>query len=394
MADTVNISASIRTNLLSLQNTNRLFARTSERLATGLKINSALDGASSFFTARSLLNRANDLAGLKDGIALAIQNLKTADTGIESLISLVEQAKALADQAKEAGTNLTKIAGLAAGSTTAVGTSLVVTAGGLSGVSITNSFKILVSGGTEVTFALSSTTTFATLAAAIDAADSSLTATFNTTTRKIEITAVAGKVLTLTDVSGTAVAGIFGTTQVTTAVAITFGATSSGSTTASLEVDFKKVLDQINLLVKDASFKGVNLINGQDLTVTINETNTTLTITSATLNTTNLGFDLQATTDFTVTADIDKAISQSTEALSTLRKQASSFSTDLGILQTRESFTNSLVSSLKTGAGLLVDANLEEESANLLALQTRQALGTTALAFANQAQQSILSLFR
>lgn len=394
MADTVNISASIRTNLLSLQNTNRLFARTSERLATGLKINSALDGASSFFTARSLLNRANDLAGLKDGIALAIQNLKTADTGIESLISLVEQAKALADQAKEAGTNLTKIAGLVAGSTTAVGTSLVVDAGGLSGVSFTNEFRILVTGGTEVTFAFSTTTTFATLAAAIDAADSSLTATFNTTTRKIEITAVAGKVLTFTDNTGTAVAGIFGTTQVTTAVAITFGATGSGSTTASLEVDFKKVLDQINLLVKDASFKGVNLINGQDLTVTINETNTTLTITSATLNTTNLGFDLQATTDFTVTADIDKAISQSTEALSTLRKQASSFSTDLGILQTRESFTNSLVSSLKTGAGLLVDANLEEESANLLALQTRQALGTTALAFANQAQQSILSLFR
>lgn len=393
MADTVNISASIRTNLLSLQLTNRLFARTSERLATGLKINSALDGASAFFTARSLLNRANDLAGLKDGIALAIQNLKTADTGIESLISLVEQAKALADQAKEAGTNLTKVSGIAA-STTATGGALILSAdGGLIGVNTLDALIIKLDGGTELTFAVSTTTTFSGLAAAIDAADSSLTATFNATTRKIEITAAAGKVLTLTDGTNTPVAGIFGS-NVTSGVAITFGATGSGSTTASLEVDFKKVLDQINLLVKDASFKGVNLINGQDLTVTINETNTTLTISSATLNTTNLGFDLQATTDFTVTADIDKAISQSTEALSTLRKQASSFSTDLGILQTRESFTNSLVSSLKTGAGLLVDANLEEESANLLALQTRQALGTTALAFANQAQQSILSLFR
>ena len=393
MADTVNISASIRTNLLSLQNTNRLFARTSERLATGLKINSALDGASAFFTARSLLNRANDLAGLKDGIALAIQNLKTADTGIESLISLVEQAKSLADQAKEAGTNLTKVSGIAA-STTATGGALVLSVfGGLTGLITADSLRIKLDGGTELTIVVTVGTTFTSLAAAIDAADSSLTATFNATTRKIEITAVAGKVLTLTDGTNNPVADIFGA-NVSSGVAITFGATGSGSTTASLEVDFKKVLDQIDLLVKDASFKGVNLINGQDLTVTINETNTTLTITSATLNTTNLGFDLQATTDFTVTADIDIAISQSTAALSTLRKQASSFSTDLGILQTRESFTNELVSSLKTGAGLLVDANLEEESANLLALQTRQALGTTALAFANQAQQSILSLFR
>ena len=393
MADTVNISASIRTNLLSLQNTNRLFARTSERLATGLKINSALDGASAFFTARSLLNRANDLAGLKDGIALAIQNLKTADTGIESLISLVEQAKALADQAKEAGTNLTKVSGIAA-STTATGGALILSAfGGLAGLITADSLRIKLDGGTELTFVVTVGTTFTSLAAAIDAADSSLTATFNATTRKIEITAAAGKVLTITDATNTLTAEIFGT-AITTGVAVTFGAVGSGSTTASFEADFKKVLVQIDLLAKDSGFKGVNLINGQDLTVTINETNTTLTISSATLLASNLGFDSAANTDFTIAADIDNAISQSTAALSTLRKQASSFSTDLGILQTRESFTNSLVSSLKTGAGLLVDANLEEESANLLALQTRQALGTTALAFANQAQQSILSLFR
>ena len=77
-----------------------------------------------------------------------------------------------------------------------------------------------------------------------------------------------------------------------------------------------------------------------------------------------------------------------------LRNTASSFSTDLSLLQARDSFTTDLINQLESGAGLLVDANLEKESANLLALQTRQALGTSALSFASQAQQSVLQLFR
>ena len=95
MAQDVNLSASIRTNLLSLQSTNKLFERTSERLSTGLKVNSALDGTSAFFSAKSLNNRASDLAALKDGMGQAIQTLKAADKGIAALESLVDQAKLL-----------------------------------------------------------------------------------------------------------------------------------------------------------------------------------------------------------------------------------------------------------------------------------------------------------
>ena len=76
MAQDINLSASIRTNLLSLQSTNALFERTSERLSTGLKVNSALDGTSAFFTARSLNNRAGDLAELKDGMGRLFRLLR------------------------------------------------------------------------------------------------------------------------------------------------------------------------------------------------------------------------------------------------------------------------------------------------------------------------------
>ena len=120
MAQDINLSASIRTNLLSLQSTNALFERTSERLSTGLKVNSALDGTSAFFTARSLNNRAGDLTSLKDGMGQAIQTLKAADKGIESLTELVAQAKTIAEQAKEASAQTSKIFSSAAASTIAL----------------------------------------------------------------------------------------------------------------------------------------------------------------------------------------------------------------------------------------------------------------------------------
>jgi len=383
MANDVNLSASIRTNLLSLQRTNALFERTSERLSTGLKVNSALDGASSFFSARSLNNRAGDLTALKDGMGQAIQTLKAADKGIESLTDLVSQAKTIAEQAKEASAQISKIQSSAAASTTNVATTLLSAA--FTAVSTTNTLIIAVNGGQTVTVAFTATDTIQSTLDSITAVDSNVTATYNTSTDKIEIAATAGLEIT---VSGSNPAN-FGIAAGTTV----FGSTGSGSDITDLEADFEKVLAEMNKLYQDAGYKGINLLNGNDLTVTTNENSTTLSITSSTLNVTGLGFTA-ATATWTTSAAIDTSISEAATALSTLRTAASGFSTDLGLLQTREGFTQDLISTLEAGAGLLVNANLEEESANLLALQTRQALGTSSLSFANQSQQSVLQLFR
>lgn len=106
MAD-VTLTAALRTNLLSLQGTQRLLDSTQLRLATGLKVNSALDNPNSFFAAQSVNNRASDLGRLLDGIGQGIQVLKAADEGIKSLTSFLEQAQAIAqealDQANAAG---------------------------------------------------------------------------------------------------------------------------------------------------------------------------------------------------------------------------------------------------------------------------------------------------
>jgi flagellin len=382
MAD-VNLSASIRTNLLSLQSTNALFARTSERLSTGLKVNSALDGTSAFFSAKSLNNRAKDLSDLKDGMGQAIQTLKAADRGIAALEKLVDQAKTIATQAKEASAQTSKIESTVAASTTNTAATLMT--GAFTSTSITNTMIIAVAGAGTITILHSVTNTIQSVLDQITAADTSLTATYNTTTDKIEIAGTAGTHVT---VSGSAPAN-FGIAAGTT----TFGSTGSGSSVTDLEADFEKVMAEMNKIYQDAGYKGVNLINGNDLTVTTNENSTTQVISSATLTVTGIGFTA-ATVSWTTAANIDTSITEAKAAQSVLRTTSSGFAADLGLLTTRESFTSELIETLEAGAGLLVNASLEEESANLLALQTRQSLGTSALTFANQVQQSVLQLFR
>lgn len=391
MATNVNLSSSIRTNLLALQSTNKLFDRTSERLSTGLKINSALDGASSFFAARNLNNRASDFTGLKDGIGQGIQTLKTADKGLEALTKLVEQAKSLADQAKEASSQISLRTGTTDGLSSATAATVMTAAfTGLTAAHSTGSFTIAVNNGAAVTITLDGDKSIQHLLTQLNNVDSGLTATFNTATDKLELTATAGAEVTIAADTAGAGAYLFGASFVGTTV---FGSTGSGSSVSSLENDFEKVMAEINALVLDTSYKGINLLNGNNLTVNVNETSATLTITGSTLNVTGLGFTA-ATVNFGTSGNIDTSITEAKAALTKLRDTAAGFSTDLSLLQARDSFTTDLINQLEQGAGLLVDANLEKESANLLALQTRQALGTSSLSFASQSQQSVLQLFR
>jgi flagellin len=93
------LSASVRQNLLSLQSTADLLASTQNALATGKKVNSALDNPTNFFTAQGLDNRASDIGNLLDGIGNGVQVLQAANTGITSLQSLISSAKSIANQA-------------------------------------------------------------------------------------------------------------------------------------------------------------------------------------------------------------------------------------------------------------------------------------------------------
>ena len=97
----ISLTSSMRSNLISLQNTQKLMDTTQNRLSTGKKVNSAMDNPSNYFTAQSLTARANDLSALMDSIGQAISTLETADEGITSLTKFVDQAKSIANSARD-----------------------------------------------------------------------------------------------------------------------------------------------------------------------------------------------------------------------------------------------------------------------------------------------------
>ena len=179
------------------------------------------------------------------------------------------------------------------------------------------------------------------------------------------------------------------------AIGIVDGTTDGtmNTTRESLASQFDDLRTQINQMAADSGYNGVNLLNGDDLTVKFNETGTSsLSISGVTFNSTGLGVSA-AGNDFQTDVDVNAALDELTDALSSLRSQAAAFGSSLSVVQTRQDFTKAMVNTLQTGADNLVLADSNLEGANMLALQTRQSLSTTALSLAAQASQSVLRLF-
>ena len=107
MSDIV-LSAGVRSNLLQLQQTSDLITSTQDRLATGKKVNSALDNAINFFTAQGLDNRANDLSSLLDSMSNGINTIQAANNGITAITKLVQSAQSLVSQAQQANNTTTQ----------------------------------------------------------------------------------------------------------------------------------------------------------------------------------------------------------------------------------------------------------------------------------------------
>ncbi len=278
----ITLTASMRTNLLSLQKTQSLMDTTQERLSTGLKVNSAIDNPSAYYTAQSLNNRANDLSALLDSMGQGIQTIKAANEGIEAMTSFLEQAKAVASSAADA-TDVEEITGYAK--------------------------------------------------------------------------------------------------------------------------QFDDIMAQIESLAKDSSYKGINLLAGDDLTVKFNEKTVDGEKSSITIKgkdfseVANLDDGLTKATGAWVADDAKKAdaitasIDAVTGAISKLRDTASEFGNNYSIVENRQNFTENLINVLTEGADKLTLADMNEESANMLALQTRQQLAINSLSLASQAAQSVLKLF-
>jgi flagellin-like hook-associated protein FlgL len=156
------------------------------------------------------------------------------------------------------------------------------------------------------------------------------------------------------------------------------------------------VIDQIKTTAQDPSFNGINLLNGDQLKLVFNETGkSTLNISGVTDDPEGLGLSsLTAGTDFLDNDGTSKVLSSLNDASNTLRSQASTFGANLSIVQIRQDFNKNLINVLQTGSSNLTLADTNEEAANSQALSTRQSIAVSALALANQSQQSVLQLLR
>lgn len=169
--------------------------------------------------------------------------------------------------------------------------------------------------------------------------------------------------------------------------------TSSTTDRSAFATQFDSLRTQIDSLASDSSYRGTNLLNGQSLTVNFNEDSTAkLTVAAFTATTTGLSVDA-ASTNWATTTDITGAQSQLKASTDELRTQSKNLAGNLSIITARQTFTDKMISTLQTGSDNLTLADMNNEGANMLMLQTRQSLGTTALSMSSQAAQSVLRLF-
>ena len=390
MADTI-LSSSVRSNLLSLQNTADLLGKTQERLATGLKVSSALDDPTAFFTASSLNNRAGDLNRLLDSVGLAVQTLEAADAGISAISSLVESAQASAQQALQDGSTTARIEG----------TTTVTGATTFASLSVDDGDVVAVTVGTAAAANFTVGTMTATVQDLVDFVNNSVA---NATAEidsagNLNIEATNGDDLTLgfTQATGTMAPGTAGLEAL--GLATGTGATAAAATGSvnatrqTLATEFDAIRTQIDQLANDASFNGNNLLQSDDVTVIFNEDGTSsLTIAGVDFDSAGLGVSA-STNNFQDNASINAALDELETALSTLRTQSSTFGSNVSVVETRQDFTKELINVLETGAANLTLADTNEEGANLLSLQTRQQLSTVSLSLATQADQNVLRLF-
>lgn len=372
MADVV-LSSAMRSNLLSMQNTAKLLDQTQQRVATGLKVNSAVDNPQSYFTAKGLNGRASDLNTLLDNEGLAVQTINAASQGIDAIQKLVQQAKATATQALQ---------------TTIQPTTLTETVTAHDYSTTNGSLTVKIGSKSAVTIALTTNIQSAgDLKLAISAANIPGLHVSETSAGLLKFSVDTGDKLTLSG-NATATGGALADPTNT-------NTSANGTSRNKLIDDYNNLLTQIDQLANDASFNGTNLLkSGTNLVVNFNEDQSSkLSIAGVNSSAAGIGLDPLAQDAFNNDDTIKTVQNLNDSATNKLRSLATSFASSLSIVQAREDFTKNLVNTLQTGASNLITADTNEEGANMLALQTRQQLGVQALSIASQAQQSVLKLF-
>lgn len=369
------LSPATRTTLLQLHRARALINATAQRLSSGLRF-SSIDNATAYFNAKSLTNRASDLLTVKDKITEAASTVGAAVTAINSIISLVNQMRGLAISVKGgavSGAVPTTVTGDVVADVTKKVTQV------LAGAENNDSFDITYN-GTTTTIVNANGDTFTDIRDKIDAI-SGLTATVSDG-NPLVITAADGQDIVITNNVNNLATDLGLATS-------TNGSLATNTLRAAAETQFDSLRIQIDNLVNDSTFLGINLLKAlpDSLTVKFNEDGTaSLTVSGIASDVAALGISAVDSADsFATDAGIDTIVAQLDAALTTLRTTQSTLGGNNALINIRVTFTENLINTLEDGAAKLINADLNAEAATLLALQTRHdlALGALSLSFDN-----------
>ncbi|NPU14313.1 flagellar protein [Bradyrhizobium sp. 83002] len=355
----------------------------SNNLATGITSGETLVVNGTTFTVVTGTSSTGTGIGIGGGVSNLLSAIQT-QTGVTASIT----AGAITLTPPAAGLTLSGSSGtLAKLGLTAVGD-------GLSGQTLT----VGATGGgtaTSITFGLGTGQVKSLNDLNEKLAANNLQATVDSSTGKITLTTTNDAAsATIGTIGGTAAASSQAFNGLTAAAPV--ADTTAQTQRASLVSQYNNVLAQINTTAADASFNGINLLNGDTLKLTFNETGkSTLSITGVTFNSAGLGLStLTSGTDFLDNNSANKVIGVLNSASSTLRNEASTLGSNLSVVQVRQDFNENLINVLQTGSSTLTLADTNEEAANSQALSTRQSIAVSALSLANQSQASVLQLLR
>jgi flagellin len=400
MALTVSLSQGVLQNLIALQNTTNAINTVQNQLATGKKVNTALDNPGNFFLAAGFQTNINALNTILDNITIGQRTIDQTNTGITQLTNLIQSAQGSLAQALGSAPTAAVLTGLA----TAVSGTTFTTATTLASIGFAATDVITISDGTAntVTFTAAANTTVQSLLNAIN-----VNATTNKNRAEIAgdgrlLLEGAGGTFSITITTNSAANGValanlgFNANTNNGSINNTVAAGSTSTTRVALAAQFDALRSQIDQLAIDSGYNGVSLINSQSTAIFTNQTSTAKIILTGN-NDTSSGLGLTSTfsaNTFQDNYEVNAAVTATKAALTSLQNQASTYSSQVSILQSRASFTTQTVATLTTGINDLTLADSNQVGAQLLALQTRQSLSSTALSLATQADQNVLRLFR
>jgi flagellin len=433
------LDAAQRVRLLAIQKTARQLDVASARLASGLKVNSAIDSPSRFFLARALTNRAGDLEKLLDGIGQNIRAVQVADNGIKASLKILDLAESyLLDVEKkylagevgigngpapnETPVTFASNADLipydagqdapASGTITVTGTNEVEFSGNYWR---RKAFNYNVTANTVLVFEFRSTTQPEIAAIGFDndtnfGNDDDRFYLYGTQTTGItysaptptfaysgsggweQIEIPVGQYFTGNYSHMTFIhdddAAPFGNAAYRNII-LREGPSQVANDGAAFEAGYAKIVNQLDDLVQDAHYRGINLLKGDDMTTYFNPARTSKLVTEG-IDATFAGLGLDVN-DFDSIGAVRAKLAQVRAARNTLRQFGSTLATDLNVIKIRENFTRAQINTSRAGVGDLTLADPNEEGANLLALQTRQQIQTSILALRPPNILSILS---